>query len=102
MKKILKHRYAFQIISSALLFIWIAFFDMNDIWRQLKMAREIDRLEAEKKYYIQKIKEVEIEKKEVMGSPVLIEKFAREKYLMKRPHEEIFVIVDSENNLLDK
>jgi cell division protein FtsB len=102
MKLIIQHKYAFQTISSGVLLVWVAFFDINDIFKQMKLVKEINHLENEKKYYINKIKEVEREKRQVMGSPVLIEKFAREKYLMKRPNEEIFVIVDSENNLLDK
>jgi cell division protein DivIC len=39
---------------------------------------------------------------EVMGNKKLIEKFAREKYLMKRPNEEIFVIVDEDNQPIEK
>lgn len=66
------------------------------------MYRELGRLEDEKKYYIQKIKEVETERIEVMGNKKLVEKFAREKYLMKKPKEEIFVIVDEDNQPIEK
>jgi cell division protein DivIC len=38
----------------------------------------------------------------VMGNKKLVEKFAREKYLMKKPKEEIFVIVDEENQPIEK
>ena len=66
------------------------------------MYRELARLADEKKYYVQKLREVEIERMEVMGNKKLVEKFAREKYLMKKPNEEIFVIVDEDNQPLEK
>ena len=56
------------------------------------MASKLRALENEKEYYAEKIKEVEKDRKELMGTPELLEKFAREKYLMKKPGEEIFVI----------
>jgi len=37
-----------------------------------------------------------------MGNKKLVEKFAREKYLMKKPQEEIFVIVGEDNQPLEK
>ena len=77
-------------------------FDVNDVFTQIKMYRELSRLADEKKYYVQKLREVEIERMEVMGNKKLVEKFAREKYLMKKPQEEIFVIVDEDNQPLEK
>ncbi|MBC7410601.1 MAG: septum formation initiator family protein [Arcicella sp.] len=102
MKNLLLHKYRFYTFTFAGLLAWMLFFDVNDVWTQIKMYRELGRLEDEKKYYVQKIKEVEKERIEVMGNKRLIEKFAREKYLMKKPKEEIFVIVDENNQPLEK
>jgi cell division protein FtsB len=102
MKNLLLHKYRFYTLTFAVLSVWMLFFDINDIFTQIKMYRELWRLEDEKKYYIQKIKEVEIERIEVMGNKKLVEKFAREKYLMKKPKEEIFVIVDEDNQPIEK
>lgn len=102
MKHLLLHKYRFYTLTFAGLFFWMLFFDINDIYTQIKMYRELGRLEDEKKYYIQKVKEVETERIEVMGNKKLVEKFAREKYLMKKPKEEIFVIVDEENQPIEK
>jgi cell division protein FtsB len=49
-------------------------------------------LENEREYYQEKIKEVEKDREELMGTSALLEKFAREKYLMKKPSEDIFII----------
>lgn len=102
MKNLLLHKYRFYTLTFTGLLVWMLFFDVNDVWTQIKMYRELGRLEDERKYYVQKIKEVEIERIEVMGNKKLVEKFAREKYLMKKPQEEIFVIVDEDNQPLEK
>jgi cell division protein FtsB len=37
----------------------------------------------------------------VIGNPALLEKYAREKYLMKKPKQDIFVIVDEANQPIE-
>jgi cell division protein DivIC len=102
MKTLLSQKYRFFTLTAAGLLVWILLFDVNNIWTQIKMYRELARLADEKEYYVQKLKEVETERREVMGNKKLVEKFAREKYLMKRPNEEIFVIVDEDNQPVEK
>jgi cell division protein FtsB len=77
-------------------------FDDNDIWTQFKRRGELGRLEDEKVYYQEKLKDVQREREEVLGNPKLIEKYAREKYLMKKPKEEIYILVDDENQPVEK
>ena len=102
MKNLFLQKYRFFTLTFAGLLVWMLFFDVNDVFTQIKMYRELARLGDEKKYYIQKLNEVETERMEVMGNKKLIEKFAREKYLMKKPKEEIFVIVDEDNQPIEK
>jgi cell division protein DivIC len=102
MKTLLLQKYRFFTLTTAVLVVWMLFFDVNDVWTQIKMYRELSRLADEKKYYVQKLQEVEKERIEVMGNKQLVEKFAREKYLMKRPKEEIFVLVDEDNQPIEK
>lgn len=86
---ILKNFYAIGLI---IFVIWMTFFDANDWINRFRMSSKLRSLENEKKYYEEKIKEVEKDKKELMGSEELLEKFAREKYLMKKPGEDIFIM----------
>ena len=86
---ILKNFYAVGII---IFVIWMTFFDSNDWINRFRMSSKLRSLENEKKYYEEKIKEVEQDKKELMGNEELLEKFAREKYLMKKPGEDIFIL----------
>ena len=102
MKNLLLGKYRFYTLTFSGLLVWMLFFDDNNVFVQFKMYRELSRLESETDYYAEKLKEVEKEKIEVMGTPKLVEKFAREKYLMKKPQEEIYVIVDEENQPIEK
>lgn len=52
----------------------------------------MNSLENEKTYYQEKIKEVEQDRNELFGDKESIEKFAREKYLMKKENEDIFIV----------
>ncbi len=102
MKNLLLGKYRFFTLTFSGLLVWMLFFDDNNVFVQFKMYRELSRLESETDYYAEKLKEVEKAKVEVMGTPKLVEKFAREKYLMKKPQEELFVIVDEENQPIEK
>jgi cell division protein FtsB len=37
---------------------------------------------------------VEQDRAELMANPQLLEKFAREKYLMKRPGEDLYLVIE--------
>jgi len=86
----------FYFIIGAFFLVWMVFIDANDFYSQYKKRRKLHDLEKEKEYYIQKISEVEQDREELLSNDKLLEKFAREKYLMKKPTEDLFVIVQEE------
>ncbi|MEJ8800967.1 FtsB family cell division protein [Pontibacter sp. H249] len=96
-KRIPKFFRNYYFITSAAFLVWMLFFDSNDFVTQFQMKRELSRLEAEKQYYLDRIEEVQKDRKELMSNPELLEKFAREKYLMKRPNEDVFIVVPKKN-----
>lgn len=57
---------------------------------------ELNKLEEEKEFYQDEIKQIRADLKELKTNPKTLEKFAREKYLMKKDNEELFVIVEEE------
>jgi cell division protein FtsB len=75
---------------------WMLFFDGNNIIAQISRYRQLKKLKEEKVFYSQKIEEVQKERQEIFGNPALLEKFAREKYLMKRADEDIYIVVEDE------
>jgi cell division protein DivIC len=81
--------------------VWMFFLDTNDLTVQYRLWNELSSMKSEKAFYQQKIKELEKERRMVIGNPALLEKYAREKYLMKKPKEDIFVIVDENNQPIE-
>jgi cell division protein DivIC len=84
---------SFYFLVTAGFLTWMFFFDENDFIRQYQMSKKLSDLEEEKEYYVAKIAEVQKDRHELMSNADLLEKFAREKYLMKRPTEDVFLIV---------
>ena len=82
----------FYLVSIIVFVIWMTFFDSNDWINRFRMSNKLRTLKNEKEYYESKIKEVEKDRMELMGNKELLEKFGREKYLMKKPNEDIFII----------
>jgi cell division protein DivIC len=76
--------------------VWLTFLDSNDLISRFKMGAKLRSLENEKEYYQQKVAEVEKDRVELMTNKELLEKFAREKYLMKKETEDIFVIEEKD------
>ena len=82
----------FYAITAILFVVWMLFLDSNNLITRYQLTSKLRSLENEKEYYELKIQEVEKDRDELFGDPSLVEKFAREKYLMKKPSEEIFII----------
>ena len=72
---------------------WVLFFDRNDLLSRYANMRQLKRLRQDKMYYKQKIEENRKDMIELKTNPKNLEKFAREKYLMKKDNEDVFVFV---------
>lgn len=88
----------FYIIIGVVFLVWLTFFDSNDLYTQLKQTAKLKGLEDEKEFYVEKIAEVKTDREELLSDDELLEKFARENYLMKKPTEDIYVIVASDED----
>ena len=92
----LKNKY---LITLIVLIVWVIFFDKNDLKTQLELRKEVKQLEEERNYFAKEIHSITSDIKELYTNPKTLEKFAREKYLMKRDNEDIFVIVEEKKSL---
>ncbi len=72
---------------------WMLFVDVNDLQSQYRLGRKLRALEAEKEFYEQQIKQVNQDREELLTDDQQLEQVAREKYLMKKPEEDVYVIV---------
>jgi cell division protein DivIC len=101
-QKLLHYGRNFYIATGLGLLAWMTFFDANDLPTQIRNYWKLHELDQDTRYYQDKIKLVQTERKELLGNDRLREKFAREKYLMKKEGEDVFVIVDEHNEPLEK
>lgn len=70
----------------------IFFFDKNDIFTQAGRRKELKELQQSKRYYTTQIAAERKESEALKTNPAAVEKLAREKYLMKRDNEDLFLV----------
>lgn len=78
-------------VSFLVFLSWILFFDTYSYLEHRNIDKEIDKLQEQKEYFQG---EIQRDKKAIKGlkSGDATEKYAREKYYMKRENEDIFII----------
>jgi cell division protein FtsB len=69
----------------------IIFLDENSAIRRIGYKREIMQLNEEIEKYRAEYEESTEKLNELSSNPEMLEKIAREKYLMKKPNEDIYV-----------
>lgn len=89
---IIKNKYT---IASLAFVIWMLFFDRNDLPTQYEYHSQLNMLNAEKEFYTDETEKAKKDLHDLSSNPKQLQKFAREKYLMKKENEDIFVIVKS-------
>ena len=93
-KKLPRITKSFYFISGMLFLFWMSFLDSNDLYTQFRLRSQLKTLDREKEFYQQKIEEVKQEREQLLTDTEALEKFAREKYLMKKESEDLYVIVE--------
>ncbi len=88
--KVLKNKY-FLVITG--LVVWLLYFDRNDVFTQLELIGKCNKLKTERDYYIAEIEKNKNEINELQNNMKSLETFAREKYLMKKDNEDVFVFI---------
>lgn len=81
------------LLSVTAFVVWMLFFDKNDVIAQYEFRSQVNKLQEEKDFYTKEIATVKKDLNELNTSLKTAEKFAREKYFMKKDNEDVFVIV---------
>ena len=86
---VLKNKYLIVLVG---FLVWMIFFDPKD-WR-LIVAREdkLNELEKSEQSLIKKIAATQVELNMLKGDARTIEQYAREKYIMKKDNEDVFIV----------
>lgn len=91
----LKSKYLIATVVFAAIML---FFDKNDFFTKMSRDKELRNLQQSKEYYTQEIKKLDEIRSNLTNDPRTIEKYAREKYLMKRDNEDLYIIDDKSTN----
>lgn len=90
----LKNKYVIAIIAFV---VWIMFFDRNNFINQVRLVNTLHELNDQKEFYQHEIRKDSAELHRLKTDTSSLEKFAREKYLMKKENEDIYLIIDQKD-----
>ena len=88
----LKNKY---LISLGVFAAIMLFFDKNDIFTQADRNEQLRDLQQSRQYYSDRIATERQELQQLKSDPGTLEKYAREKYLMKKDNEDLFIIPEN-------
>lgn len=87
---IVKNKY---VLTLAVFAVWMIFFDTRDIiTTHFKLRNELKQLEESRNYYFGQIETTKKELEQLKLDPATLEKYAREKYRMKKDNEDLFIV----------
>ena len=82
-------------LITAAFVVWLLFFDSNNILNRMKHHHKLKDLEQEKKFYMDEIRNDSILTHKLLNDSLELERYAREKYLMKKEKEDVFLVLDT-------
>lgn len=88
--KLAKNKYFLTITA---IMVWLVFFDKNDVFTQYELIQKCRKLKSERQYYQEEITRNKANLNELRTNKKSLETFSREKYLMKKDNEDIYVFV---------
>ena len=86
---IFRNKYILALTVFAILMLFI---DHNDIFNQLDRKKQLNELLTSKKFYQQQIDQTKKNLADLQNNSAALEKYAREKFLLKRDNEDVFVV----------
>jgi cell division protein DivIC len=88
----IKNKFFIAIVVFALV---ILFFDKNDLFTQMDRNRQLRELLLSKQYFTEQIAMEQTILDQLKTNPAVLEQYAREKYLMKRDNEDLYIIPEN-------
>ncbi|MCS6796192.1 MAG: septum formation initiator family protein [Raineya sp.] len=83
----------FYFVVGSIFLVWMLFFDTNDLISQYRWRKKYKRLLQEKAYYLELQNTLKQNIKD-FNDRENFEKFAREKHLLQKPNEDVFLIIE--------
>lgn len=73
--------------------VLMLFIDDNNMFAQYRLYKQWKKIEVEKEFYKAEMEKAREQYYAIMNDQQYVERYAREKYLMKKNNEDLFVIV---------
>jgi len=86
------------LITFVVFLVWIFFIDTFDIITQVRMNNEFKQLKAQQEFYKAEIEKDSIKVYNLNNNPEEQERFARERFLMKKDNEDVFIVRDKKED----
>lgn len=90
------------VITICMFLIWMVFFDKTSFLVINELNGEISKYEEQLEYYKTEYEKNDTFYKKLMNNKSEKEKYARENYFMKKPNEEIFILVVDSTHIAKK
>jgi cell division protein DivIC len=82
-------------ITTVVFIAWLVFFDNNNILTNMRTRDKLNDLKKDRQFYIDEIKKDSILVQKLMYDTLELEKYARERYLMKKDNEDVYLVIDT-------
>jgi len=92
MKKWRSIFYNKYLITGIAFALWMMFFDRNDLPSQIRRSSELYKMKQNQKNMALLIANTEKELQLLKTNPETLEKYAREKFLMKKDNEDVYIV----------
>ena len=73
--------------------LWMTIIDSNGFINRYRLLDKLSELNSQKEFYVKEIDKVSLDKERFESDQELLEKYAREEYLMKKESEDIFYVI---------
>jgi hypothetical protein len=94
-KKILRFFINKYLLTTVAFFVWLVFFDSNNVLTNLRTRDKLNDLKKDKKFYIDEVRKDSMLVQKLLYDTLELEKYAREKYLMKKDNEDVYLVIDT-------
>jgi cell division protein DivIC len=86
------------LLTAIFFLVWMFFFNEKDLLTEFKRKSKLKELQKSEEHLSETIKETRLELSQLKSNARTIEKYAREKYLMKKDNEDLFIIAPKDAN----
>jgi cell division protein DivIC len=90
--KVILNKYTITFVAFV---VWMVFFDSDNMLTRRYYRYKLNELRQEKRFYLNEISKDSTLTQKLLTDSLALEKYAREKYLMKRDKEDVYIVADT-------